>query len=200
MAAPLRSPVTGRFIATPRSRGIRNTKHYDAKRSEFTRIKVLGVELSYRMPMEAWGQLSAVIKDVQKRSSKLTVPFQQFQQVWFEQNYRIFTSEGIPPWAPLNEDYAKWKNTMGFDQEGRPILQLTGRLARSLTSETPDTIYHAKPKSLQFGTAVEYSSILQDGTDNMPARPHDILLPETFDVLVNMVGQYIELPLEETLA
>jgi hypothetical protein len=57
-----------------------------------------------------------------------------------------------------------------------------------------------------MGTLVEYSPLLQGApgkewaTANTPSRPHDVLLPETFDILVNMVGTYVELPLEERLA
>lgn len=194
----------GRFAAGPRPRGIRTRRSIDPKRGVFTRIKVLGAEISYResggaMGGGSWGDLSQALKDVNRRANKLTVPFASFKQVWFDQNERIFDAEGIPSWAPLSPSYAKWKATLG----DLPILQLSGRLGRSLTQDTEDTVFTPRPRSLQMGTTVEYSPLLQGepgepmATGNTPSRPHDVLLPETFAILMEIVGSYVELPLEE---
>jgi DNA recombination-dependent growth factor C len=48
-----------------------------------------------------------------------------------------------------------------------------------------------------MGTRVPYSDVLQEGTDNMPAREHNILFDESFMILVEMVGEYVTEPLDK---
>ena len=199
MSTNPRDPETGRYL--PHKSRLRKP------RGTTTRVKVIGAELSYkeRGSDKEWGAMSKAIRDVNRRAHRLQVPFMDFKKVWFAQNMRIFEAEGIPRWAPLSPSYEAWKRTVVGDV---PILQLTGRLGRSLTQDTEDTLYSVHPKSLQMGTHVPYSGPLQgdanrpDGMEakgNLPPREHDVLLPETFAILTTMVGSYIELPLEEAI-
>lgn len=72
-----------------------------------------------------------------------------------------------PQWAPLAPGYAKWKQ-MHFP--GKPILQLTGLLRSSLVKR-PFGVDEVWDKGMVVGTAVEYATYHQNGTDKMPARP-----------------------------
>lgn len=76
--------------------------------------------------------------------------------------------EGLSQWAPLSEQYARWKQ-LRFP--GQPILTLTGRLRRSLASQTDDSVVEITDQRLRYGTAVEYAIYHQYGTRKMPKRP-----------------------------
>jgi phage gpG-like protein len=78
------------------------------------------------------------------------------------------TLHNLPPFAPLSPRYARYKAKR---YPGAPILVRTGRLFRSLTTNTDDTIADIQPDHLTFGTRVPYALYHQLGTRKMPARP-----------------------------
>jgi phage gpG-like protein len=131
-----------------------------------------------------------------RRSTNLVPAFEAFQDTWIEQETAIFDEEG-PGWEPLSDAYAAWKRSKVGD---KPILEFSGRLRDSFTDpSSPDMIYVARPRTLQIGTAVPYSDVHQHGWRGVPAREHDVMWPETFGVLVGLVGDYIDQPLDEVL-
>ena len=76
-------------------------------------------------------------------------------------------------WRPLSDRYAAWK---AAHYPGKPILQRTGDLARSLT-EGPQ-IRVIEPHQMVLGTDVDYAHWHQLGTDRMPRRrPVDLPRP-----------------------
>lgn len=85
-----------------------------------------------------------------------------------------FAAEGRGPvaggWAPLSEQYARWKED---NYPGQPILQREGRLHEALTSSSsPFAKRVYSGEEFDFGTVnVEYASYHQLGTGHMPARP-----------------------------
>lgn len=93
----------------------------------------------------------------------------------FEQEMQDqFASEGRGPnagaWAPLSEQYARWKEE---HYPGQPILQREGTLHEALTSSgSPFAKRVISGDTFDFGTVgVEYASFHQLGTSRMPARP-----------------------------
>lgn len=72
-------------------------------------------------------------------------------------------------WAPLSEQYARWKEQ---NYPGQPILQREGRLHEALTqSGSPFARRVFGSDTFDFGTlGVEYASYHQLGTARMPAR------------------------------
>jgi phage gpG-like protein len=78
------------------------------------------------------------------------------------------TLHNLPPFAPLSPRYARYK---AKHYPNAPILVRTGRLFRSLTTNTDDTIADIQPDHLTFGTRVPYALYHQLGTRKMPARP-----------------------------
>jgi phage gpG-like protein len=82
-----------------------------------------------------------------------------------------FDSEGgagkSGAWPSLSKSYAAWKSRKF---PGKPILQRTGRLVKSLTGNSPDTIVDPKPDSLEFGTRVPYAKYHQRGAGKLPRR------------------------------
>ena len=91
--------------------------------------------------------------------------------------FRTKGEEAGAPWAPLSEAYAAWKEA---HYPGRPILQRTGDLYRSLTdSHDPNAVRVAEGKLLKLGSRIAYATYHQQGTRRMPARK-EIQLSETF--------------------
>lgn len=159
-----------------------------------TRIKLIGGELIYRERGGDWASMAAAVTETKRRAFDLREPFAAFEEVWYEQNEMIFAEEGIPHWAALSPRYAKVK-AHDFPDQG--ILRATDRLYESLTSRTHDTVFKVTQRTIKLGTAVPYSDSLQGGAGTMPAREHNILLDETFNGLVETVGQYVTFPMNE---
>lgn len=159
-----------------------------------TRIKWVGGELLYRERGGDWAAMQEAIEDAERRAVDLRPAWNDFQGVWWSQNEDMFDSQGVPPWADLSPRYAAWKEE-AFPDAG--ILERTRRLRDSLTGPGPDSVYIMTPRTLKMGTRVPYSDVLQEGTDNMPAREHNILFDESFMILVEMVGEYVTEPLDK---
>lgn len=86
-------------------------------------------------------------------------------------------AEGGDKWAPLTAEYAGWKEA---HYPGRPILERTGDLMRSLTSPNdPNAVRIEERKALTLGSRIPYAIYHQRGTSKMAARP-EIQLPEAF--------------------
>lgn len=102
-------------------------------------------------------------------------------------DYEVVWDKGQEEWAEWSPAYAKWRNTgslgggtserttrLDFYAAGRgmqsigdhpfgEMLDLTGRLRESLTSDDPDNIAILNRQSITFGTKVSYASYVNDG-------------------------------------
>jgi phage gpG-like protein len=86
-------------------------------------------------------------------------------------------AEGGEHWKPLSAAYGEWKEV---HYPGKPILQRTGDLFKSLTSSSDaNAVCIEERKKLTLGSRVSYSIYHQTGTSRMPARP-EIQLTEVF--------------------
>jgi phage gpG-like protein len=83
-----------------------------------------------------------------------------------------FASEGgagaSGKWAALTHPYAALKAEKYGDM---PILQASGKMMSSLTSNTEDTVAEFEPQGAVFGTSLKYARFHQTGTKRMKARP-----------------------------
>lgn len=88
-----------------------------------------------------------------------------FQEVVSEQ----FDSVGgrVGGWRPLSPRYAAWKSKHA---PGKPILQLTGAMRRSLVATTEQTIREVKRDFMRWGTRDPKARFHQRGTSRMPKR------------------------------
>lgn len=87
--------------------------------------------------------------------------------------------EGGDKWQPLSAEYGKWKETK---YPGKPILQRTGDLVKSLTSGSdPNTVKIEARKTLTLGTKIPYAIYHQSPgpRTKLPRRP-EIMLNEAF--------------------
>lgn len=152
-----------------------------------TRVKFVGGQLHVRF--DGNDVLVQELQGLQRRALNLITPFKQFAKVWFRSNKEMFDAEGLPEqWEGLAPRYERWK---ALHYPGKSILRREDRLYQSLTGNTRDTIYEANPRSLKIGTRVPYSPYLQEGTDNMPARPHVLIQEEAFARLSEITMDYI---------
>lgn len=91
---------------------------------------------------------------------------------------RQFAGEGTYSggWAPLSPAYAAWK---ARHYPGKPILERTGRLVRSLT-QRPFGVEDIHPSYMRLGTDVPYAKYHQRGVpaNNLPRR-RPVELPES---------------------
>lgn len=96
-----------------------------------------------------------------------------------------FAREGSPkgPWAPLA------KSTVRRRGSARPILQHTGQLRHSVTSDHgPDW---ALAGVLKSDRGRNVAAFLQQGTSRMPARPFLALWPEHADDVAHQTVEFI---------
>lgn len=153
-----------------------------------TLIKFVGGQMLATQGGRSTAEFQKEIAQVGQRARDLTVPLRQFIPIWFRQEKQVFAAQGIPRWPQLSPAYESWKNRVA---PGRPILQLSGDLYRSLTSMTSQTIAEAHPRSLRLGTRNPRSAVHQQGWNKIPARPHVVILPETFRIASQMCLDYI---------
>jgi phage gpG-like protein len=90
---------------------------------------------------------------------------------------RQFASEGgygSGGWPALSPAYAAWK---AANYPGRPILERTGTLKRSLTSR-PFGVEVLDARSFAVGSGIDYGRFHQAGAGNLPRR-RPVELPES---------------------
>jgi phage gpG-like protein len=151
------------------------------------RVAVGGVDIEMRTSGTDPAFAAQELRTVSTRTADLKPVWLGFQMIWFQQEQRVFTAEGIPPWPRLSPAYQERK----YREVGpMPILVYSGRLRESLTGNTADTVYTPTARTLRMGTKVPYSTFLQD------RRPHVVLLPETFTELARLVADYLTVPLQ----
>lgn len=108
-----------------------------------------------------------------------------------------FTSEGggfggWSSWAPLADSTVAERARLGYGGE-HPILQRTGQLMESLTTEgAPGNVFEVGPNSLTVGTEVYYAPFHQFGTRKMPSRPVVGLSWDMQSQIVDRLNTYVQ--------
>ncbi len=91
----------------------------------------------------------------------------EFYQIMKEQ----FGSEGASgksgKWKPLTPKYKAIKD-MKFGP--LPILQRTGKMYRSMTGQSPDSVVEESAQEMSIGTKVSYAAYHQRGSGRLPKR------------------------------
>lgn len=130
----------------------------------------------------------------------LTESLSDLRPVWPEielQFYRAeleqFNSEGArggARWQALSPKYARRKAKLA---PGKPILELTGRLKRSLTViGGADAVRIAEPLSLTLGTKTPYAGFHQRGGRKLPQRKPLNLTRDDYGKFVSRIYRYAE--------
>lgn len=104
-----------------------------------------------------------------------------------------FNSEGArggARWQALSPKYAKRKAKIA---PGKPILELTGRLKRSLTAiGGADAVRIAEPLSLTLGTKTPYAEFHQRGGRKLPQRKPINLTRDDYGKFISRIYRYAE--------
>jgi phage gpG-like protein len=129
------------------------------------------------------------MRDMERRSKDFRPVLRWAKREIEKANARNFAASGLPVggWAPLDARYAAWKAT---NFPGRPIMEVNGRLADSLT-RLDGPVNKIRLKSAEFGTDVEYAKFHQYGTSRMPKR-QIVYEPKGFArTLAEHTGEYV---------
>jgi len=105
---------------------------------------------------------------------------------------RTFATEGGrlgAKWAPLTQPYAARKARVF---PGRPILQASGAMFRSLVVGTEDSIVDSQPREFTFGTKTRYATFHQDRTPRMAQRKILDVTPEDRRQIKQIVRAHLE--------
>ena len=154
-----------------------------------TRVKFLGGELIFREKGASPHELRQYVEGIRRRALDLRRPFEMFRPIWQQQIRRVFDAEGLPArWPALSPAYESWKQRRF---PGKTIMRRTDRLYDSLVGDTRDTIWETTPRTIRFGTRVEYEGFHREGRGRLPVRRTLVLLPETFSELNRIVVWWV---------
>jgi len=117
--------------------------------------------------------------DLDRFMSKVDKPFldrqlvTDLQREFFKAEKKQFATEGgfgSAGWPKLSPEYRKWKRK---HYPGKKILELKGRLKRSLTTSMGDSILQVERsgRRLTMGSTDPKAKYHQHGTSKMPKRP-----------------------------
>jgi len=100
--------------------------------------------------------------------------FEAIQSWWYNWQAEIFAGEGSSlgsSWAPLSEKYAKWKAKAA---PGRPILELTGRLANAMAGAKSEGAWEdIKKREMRLGIeGIPYWAAHNFGFETIPQRKY----------------------------
>lgn len=82
--------------------------------------------------------------------------------------FRTEGASGGSAWQPLSPRYAAWKSKR---YPGRGILERTRALMESFRKGRAGHMLRIAPRTLVWGSSVDYGRYHQSGTRTMPARP-----------------------------
>lgn len=119
-------------------------------------------------------QIDRTLERFEVRSDDASPAFHAIAEQFRALNRRQFDSEGVAgggsPWTPLSPAYAAWKARV---HPGKPILELTGDLRRSLTGD-PLGVERIGPDYAELGTEIPYGVYHQLGDGVPQRRPVDV--------------------------
>lgn len=116
----------------------------------------------------------------------------EIQRYYHDTEMMQFASEGgqgkAGRWKPLSERYGKWKQA---HYPGKPILELTGRLWKSLTGG-PGAETQMAPLRYVEESTVPYAIYHARGTEKMPSRPPVSLTAQQQREIGAIVGRHVQ--------
>lgn len=132
--------------------------------------------MRFRFEVEGEVQIDRTLTRFADNASDATELWDALADRFARVERRQFDSEGAygsGGWPALSPAYAAWKARA---YPGKPILELTGALRKSLTSR-PFGIEVITPKSLTVGSGIDYGRYHQQGSGRLPQR-RPVELPE----------------------
>lgn len=137
-------------------------------------------------------ELGKTLQRVAKRVSDLRPAYEMVYADFQLREEKVFRLGGTPQrWAPLSPRYAAWKRK---HHPGRPIMELTGGLLRSLVGKTGESVADIERQRAVFGTRAPHAH-LHDQEDrrrkNLPRRPLLEITPYVRRQWQEMIGDYV---------
>ena len=142
--------------------------------------------LRFTFNIDGKKQFDRIFKDVANLLADFTPVFNEVAEEFYKEEKQIFERKGDlgrgegGKWADLSDKYKKWKERK---HPGKKILELTGKLKKSLTEKNAEgNVNKITPFSMEIGSdlktkktkqGVEYclARLHQNGTFKMPKRP-----------------------------
>jgi phage gpG-like protein len=130
--------------------------------------------MSWRFSFEVAGvkEFDRAFNRVGEHISDLRPVWDKIERTFYKIEREQFDSEGshgrTGKWAAITRPYAKRKAQKYGVQ---PILRASGKMAKSLTGNTSDTVLIKEKDEFGIGTRLFYAAFHQTGTNKMPARP-----------------------------
>lgn len=116
-------------------------------------------------------QFDRAFNRVSETVNDLTPVWKAIEREFHKIEREQFDSEGARgasgKWKPLKPKYQKIK---ARNYPGKRILERTGKLRRSLTGETADTVSNIRSDNAEFGTSLPYALAHQRGSGRLPKR------------------------------
>lgn len=116
-------------------------------------------------------QFDRAFNRVKEHLEDLRPVWNEVERAFYKIENEQFASEGAKgrggKWRPLSRPYAKQKARKWGVQ---PILRASGRLAKSLTGNTSDSVLVQTKQEFAIGTKLFYATFHQQGTSRMPQR------------------------------
>lgn len=134
--------------------------------------------------------LLQALRRLDESQRDLAALWPKLANTFYDIERRQFQSEGgrAKSWSALSPEYAAAK---AVTYPGQPILQASGALMRSLTSQTDEhAIYDARPDGVTLGTSDPKAVYHQEGTRRMPARPPIDLIAADYEEMGGVVRDY----------
>lgn len=129
--------------------------------AQYIKIKLDGVKTIEKRINGVVGK----VKDLKSAFKKIGIDFRETEK-------KVFSGQGSygsrSSWKPLTPKYQEWKNQK---YPGRPILQLTGNLKKSLTQKGQNHVELITKNSITLGSSDFKFKYHQKGNDKMVKRP-----------------------------
>lgn len=117
------------------------------------RIRILGID----SVIHHFERATAEFRDMRPLMRRMHQQFERdMEEVW---------NKGQESWADWSPAYARWRASPAGYSEAPfgEMLDLTGRLRESLTSQTGDSVVIINRRSITFGTDVPYAGYVKEG-------------------------------------
>jgi phage gpG-like protein len=116
-------------------------------------------------------QFDRAFNRIEQHIEDLRPVWDEVERAFYKIEEEQFASEGAKgrsgKWKELSSPY---KEIKAKTHPGMPILQRSGKLQRSLTGNTSDSVLRKEKQEFAIGTKLFYAPFHMEGTKNMPAR------------------------------
>ncbi len=162
-----------------------------AKWGKDTVAKFLGGQVTFSLSADkSQADYKKDIDGIITRGTDMTPAMEKIGLYLMGATLRNFEAGGRPQWVPLKPATIADRREQGYG--AGPILVRSGKLKRSLTKRgAPGQIFQPKPRSLRYGSSLEYFQDHQKGTALIPARMMLVMQKQDRSQVSRIVNRFI---------